>query len=147
MYCIYATIELINQHDEYKSQDVKVVSPDIRRWSGEVLVDTSAIGLSINEEIKKYLGLRNGEMISVALANGSIIKREMIGDLKIRFGNRFCYTRAFVLPGNTEPLMGRIHLAGMDLVINPNENKLEYNHKEYEGGFYHLKGFSHKRIK
>jgi clan AA aspartic protease len=122
---IYATIELINQYDEYKSQDVKIVSTDIRRWSGEVFVDTSAIGLSINEEIKKQLGLRNGEMIRVALADGSIIKREMIGDIKIRFGDRFCYTGAFVLPSNTEPLMGRIPLAGMDLVINPNENKLE----------------------
>jgi predicted aspartyl protease len=105
------------------------------------LVDTSAIGLSINEEIKKYLGLRNGEMISVALADGSIIKREMIGGIKIRFGNRFCYTGAFVLPSNTEPLMGRIHLAGMDLVINLNENKLEYNHKEYDGGLFSLKDY------
>jgi clan AA aspartic protease len=136
---IYATIELINQYDEYKSQDVKIVSTDIRRWSGEVLVDTSVIRLSINEEIKKYLGLRNGEMVSVALTDGSIIKREMVGGIKIRFGNRFCYTGAFVLPGNTEPLIGRIPLVGMDLVINPNENKLEYNHKEYEGELYHLK--------
>jgi clan AA aspartic protease len=137
----YATIELINQYDEYKNEDGEISADEIRRWTGDVLVDTGAIRLSINEVIRDQLGLRKGEMVSVALADGSLVKVEMVGGVKIRFGTRFCYTGAFVLPGNTEPLMGCIPLEEMDLIVMPLENKLEYNHKEFEGGLYSLKGY------
>jgi clan AA aspartic protease len=143
----YATIELINQYDEYKNEDGEIPVNEIRRWTGNILVDTGAIRLTINEEIRDQLGLRKGEMIKVGLADGNTIEVEKIGGIKIRFGNRTSYTDAFVLPGNTEPLLGCIPLEGMDLIVIPLENKLEYNHKEYEGGLYHLKGFSHKRLK
>ena len=143
----YATIELINQFDEYKNEDGEIASNDIRRWNGEMLVDSGAIRLTINEVMRDQLGLRKGEMINVGLADGSKTKVELIGGIKIRFGNRFCYTDAFVVQGNAEPLLGCIPLEGMDLIVVPNENKLEYNHKEYNGGLYHLKGFSHKRRK
>jgi hypothetical protein len=87
-------------------------------------------------------------MIKVGLVNGNtMMEVEKIGGIKIRFGNRYCYTDAFVLLGNAEPLLGCIPLEGMDLVVIPNENKLEYNHKEYDGGLYSMKGFSNKRIK
>lgn len=135
----YATIELINQYDEYKSEDGEMAITEIRRWTGNVLVDTGAIRLAINEEIRDQLGLRKGEMISVALADGSKVLIEIIGGIKIRFGNRHCFVDAFVLKGNTEPLLGCIPLEGMDLIVIPEENKLEYNHKEYDGGLYSLK--------
>jgi hypothetical protein len=64
-----------------------------------------------------------------------------IGGIKIRFGNRTSSTDAFVLPRNTEPLLGCIPLEGMDLIVISLENKLEYNYKKYEGGLHHLKGF------
>ena len=137
----YATIELINQFDEYKSEDGEIAANEIRRWNGDMLVDSGAIRLTINEEIRDQLGLRKGEMIVVGLADGSTIKVEKIGGIKMRFGNRTCYTGAFVLPSNTEPLMGCIPLEEMDLIVIPTENKLEYNHKEYEGGLFHLKGY------
>jgi clan AA aspartic protease len=144
---IYATIELVNLYDEYKNHDGEISTNEIRRWTGNLLVDTGAIRLTINEEIRDQLGLRKGEMIVVGLADGTTIKVEKIGGIKIRFGNRFCYTDAFVVRGNAEPLLGSIPLDGMDLIVIPLENKLKNNHKEYEGGLYHLKGFSHKRIK
>jgi predicted aspartyl protease len=144
---IYATIELVNIFDEYKSEDGEISKNEIRRWTGNILADTNAKRLTINEKIRDQLGLRKGVMIKVGLADGNTIEVEKIGGIKIRFGNRYCYTDAFVLPGDAEPLLGCIPLEGMDLVVIPNENKLEYNHKEYDGGLYNLKGFSHKRMK
>jgi predicted aspartyl protease len=144
---IYATIELVNIFDEYKSEDGEISKNEIRRWTGNILADTNAKRLTINEKIRDQLGLRKGVMIKVGLADGNTIEVEKIGGIKIRFGNRYCYTDAFVLPGDAEPLLGCIPLEGMDLVVIPNENKLEYNHKEYDGGLYNLKGFSHKRVK
>ena len=135
----YATIELVNQYDEYKHHDGEIDANEIRRWSGEMFIDTGAIRLAINEEIRTQLGLRKGMMTNVTLADGSLTQIEMIGGVKVRFGDRICYTGAFVLPGNTEPLMGCIPLEEMDLVVIPSENILEYNPKHPDGALFSLK--------
>lgn len=135
----YATIELINLVDEYQLEEGKINSDSIRRWSGQMMVDTGAIRMAINEEIKATLGLKNGTMMGVTLADGSAKQIELIGGIKVRFGDRTCYTDAFVLPANTEPLLGAIPLEGMDLVVIPSENKLEYNPAHPEGAMFSLK--------
>lgn len=135
----YATIELINQYDEYKHQDGESEKNAIRRWSGQMLIDTGAIRLAINENIREALGLRKGTMMNVALGDGTTTQIEMIGGVKVRFGDRFCYTGAFVLPNSTEPLMGCIPLEEMDLVVIPVENRLEYNPNHPDGALFSLK--------
>lgn len=135
----YAVIELVNQYDEYRSEEGLLPKDEIRRWSGEFMIDTGAIRMAINEEIKEKLGLKNGNLMNVAMADGSIKQIELVGGIKVRFGDRTCYTDAFVLPGNTEPLMGAIPLEGMDLVVTASENKLEYNPKHPDGALFSLK--------
>jgi len=135
----YATIELTNQYDEYKCEEGLVQPNEIRRWSGEFMIDTGAIRMAINEEIREKLGLKKGLLMNAALADGSIRQVELVGGIKVRFGDRTCYTDAFVLPGNTEQLLGAIPLEGMDLVVVPSENKLEYNPKHPDGALFSLK--------
>ena len=135
----YATIELINQYDEYKSEEGSLPFNEIRRWSGEFMIDTGAIRMAINEDIRGKLGLKKGTLMNVSLADGSIRQVELVGGIKVRFGDRTCYTDAFVLPGNTEPLLGAIPIEGMDLVVIPSENKLEYNPKHPDGALFSLK--------
>ncbi len=135
----YATIELTNQFDEYKYDEGEIPANEIRRWSGEFMIDTDAIRMAINEDIKEKLGLRKGIVMNVALADGTTRPIEMIGGIKVRFGDRTCYTDAFVLSGNTEPLLGAIPLEGMDLVVIPSENRLEYNPKHPDGALFSLK--------
>lgn len=77
--------------------------------------------------------------MNAALADGSIRQVEAVGSIKIKFNDRTCYTDAFVLPGNTEPLTGAIPLEGMDPVVLPSENKLEYNPKHPDGVLFSLK--------
>ena len=77
--------------------------------------------------------------MNAALADGSIRQVEAVGSIKIKFNDRTCYTDAFVLPGNTEPLTGAIPLEGMDSVVLPSENKLEYNPKHPDGVLFSLK--------
>lgn len=135
----YATIELTNQYDEYKAQEGLLPIDEIRRWSGEFMIDTGAIRMAINEDIRQKLGLKKGIPMNVAMADGSIRQREIVGGIKVRFGDRTCYTDAFVLPDNTEPLLGAIPLEGMDLVVIPSENRLEYNPKHPDGALFSLK--------
>jgi len=135
----YATVELTNQYDEYKNEEGLLPFNEIRRWSGQFMIDTGAIRMAINEEIKEKLGLKKGIMMNVALADGSIKQAELVGGIRVRFGDRTCYTDAFVLPGANEPLLGAIPLEGMDLVVIPSENKLEYNPKHPDGALFSLK--------
>ena len=68
----YSTIELTNQYAEYKNEE-KLVQPNkIRRWSGEFMIDTSAIRMAIIEEIREKLSLRKETFMNAALADGSI---------------------------------------------------------------------------
>lgn len=135
----YATVELTNQYDEYKNEEGLLPFNEIRRWSGQFMIDTGAIRMAINEEIKEKPGLKKGIMMNVALADGSIKQAELVGGIRVRFGDRTCYTDAFVLPGANEPLLGAIPLEGMDLVVIPSENKLEYNPRHPDGTLFSLK--------
>ena len=135
----YANIELTNQYDEYKAEEGLMENDAIRRWQGKLMVDTGAIRMAINEEIKAQLGLKKGLMMNVSLADGSTKSIELVGGIRVRFGERTCYTDAFVLEGNTEPLLGAIPLEGMDLAVIPSENKLVYNPRHPEGALFSLK--------
>jgi clan AA aspartic protease len=135
----YANIELTNQYDEYKAEEGLIQVADIRHWKGELMVDTGAIRMAINEVIKAQLGLKKGLMMAVSLADGSTKSIELVGGIRVRFGDRTCYTDAFVLEGNTEPLLGAIPLEGMDLAVIPSENKLIYNPRHPEGALFSLK--------
>ena len=135
----YATIEVSNGYDISRSEDGIINKSEIRRWSGEMLVDSGAIRMAINEEIKAQLGLKGGMITPVTLANGTVTNIELVGNLIVRFGNRTCYTDAFVLPGNTEPLLGAIPMEGMDLAIIPAESRLDYNPNHPDGALFSLK--------
>ena len=41
----------------------------------------------------------------------------------IKFGDRSCYTYAFILPDNAEPWLGAIPLKGMDLAVIPSQKQ------------------------
>lgn len=55
--------------------------------------------------------------MTVAFANGSVKAIELIGGVKIRLCDRACCIDAFVLPGNTGPLLRAITFEGMELVL------------------------------
>ena len=135
----YATLELTNFYDESKQEDGLISENEIRRWSGEMLVDTDAIRMAINEEIRQHLGFKKGIVSKVTLADGSVKEIELVGAIKVRFGNRSCITDAYVLPENTEPILGAIPMEGMDLAIIPSESKLDYNPKHPDGAIFFMK--------
>ena len=62
-------------------------------------------------------------MMNDALADGSIKKTELVGSIRARFGDGTCYTDAFVLPDETESLLGALGLKGKGLVLITSENK------------------------
>jgi clan AA aspartic protease len=134
----YAAIELTNLFDEYDCERGRIAASEIRRWNGQMMVDTGAIRMAMNEEIRDKLGLRMGMAINASMADGTVRSIELIDGIRVRFGNRSCTTDAFVLPENSEPLLGAIALEGMDLVVIASRNTLEYNPKHPDGPVFSL---------
>ena len=48
----YATIEMANQPDEYKEAEGIIDATNIRRCTGQCLVDTGAVRMAITRKIK-----------------------------------------------------------------------------------------------
>ena len=126
---VKSTIELINLSDRHLAEEGYLKPEQVRRMSVNVMVDSGAVMLAINETIKNQLGLKIKEKQSFSLADGQVVDLEVVGGVEIRFKNRWCTTDAIVLKGNTEPLLGAVPMEQMDLVISPLDQTLDVNPK------------------
>ena len=100
---------------------------EVKRMWVTMLVDSGAYNLCINEVIQEQLQLPILEKKKAQLANGSIEEYDVAGPVEIRFKNRETTCRAFVLPGDSEPLLGAIPIEDMDLIIHPLKQELMVN--------------------
>jgi len=64
---------------------------------------------------------------TLRMANGEPITRDVVGPLEVHFGERKSTCNAFVLPGDSEPLLGAIPMEEMDLLIDPKRQQLILN--------------------
>ncbi len=136
---VYATIELFNYADEALCEDGYLPKEKVRNLTVNARTDSGAIRLSINETIKKQLGLRVRQQLDVTLADGTKRKLDVVGPVILWFKERECITDAFILPGDDEPLIGAVPMELMDLVVIPTENKLDYNPNHPDGPLFSLK--------
>jgi len=123
----YAEIELINYSDLDRVKRFEIDKDEVRRMNTRLLVDTGAHMLTINETIQSILGLQVVENRSTQLADGNWVKLPVVGPIEVRFANRKSICNAFVLPGDTEALLGAIPMEDMDLVIIPKTRTLDIN--------------------
>lgn len=126
---VKSTVELINSGDKYLADEGYIKPEQVRKMSVNVMVDSGAVMMAINETIKSQLGLKVRERQSFSLADGQIVQLDVVGGLEIKFKNRWCETNAIVLKGDTEPLLGAVPMELMDLVISPFDQTLEVNPK------------------
>ena len=124
---IYADIELVNTDDIALFRRGYLTEDKIRKITVSMLVDSGAYNLSINENIVTQLGLERITEQVFELADGTLKTFDVVGPVDIRFKNRDTTTRAVVLPGNVEPLLGQIPMEDMDVVIYPREERLDVN--------------------
>jgi hypothetical protein len=81
---------------------------EIRRVQINMMVDSGAYDMAINEAVQSILNLPFREKKRVHLADGSAVEYDVVGPLEVRFANRRTSCDAFVLPGDSEPLLGAI---------------------------------------
>ncbi len=124
---IYADIELFNLDDLALVRRGYLSKEKVRSIQVHALVDSGAYQLCINDNIRKQLDLSELEPITAELADGTLIKLSMVGPVEIRFKNRVTICNAAVLPGDTEVLLGSIPMEDMDLVLYPQEERMDVN--------------------
>jgi clan AA aspartic protease len=122
---IKAKIEIANSFDMGTARRGKMKKEDIRMQEIDVLVDTGAYNLSINENLVAQLGLEIIGSQSFELADGEIKKFDVAEPVEIRFKNRTTSCNPIVLPGNTEMILGCIPLEDMDVLIDPRREVME----------------------
>lgn len=89
------------------------------------LVDTGAVNLCVPEHVAVQLELAELERREVTTADGKHAPVPYVGPVQVTFGNRSCFTGAFVLGDGV--LLGSIPLEDMDLVVNPRLEQVTVN--------------------
>jgi clan AA aspartic protease len=91
----------------------------------EALADTEAIYLIIPEHIRLQLALEESSTKEVTLADGSKTMVPYVGPIETRFKNRIAYVGAVVM--GAEVLLGVIPMEDMDLVLLPQQRRVDIN--------------------
>ena len=130
---VYADIELINAVDETMARRNLIGEEEVRRMRLSMLADSGAYMMAINETIQSQMEFPFIDKRKVRLANGQLVEYDVVGPIDVRFANRRAVCSAFVLPGDSEPLLGTIPMEEMDVVILPKRQELVVNpqHPDY----------------
>jgi len=60
-------------------------------------------------------------------ASGQVVEYDVVGPIDVRFANRRAVCSAFVLPGDSESLLGMIPMEEMDVLVHPKRQELVVN--------------------
>jgi clan AA aspartic protease len=124
---VYAEIELINAVDVEMAKRYRIGEEEIRRMHLTMLVDSGAYMMAINETVQSQMDFPFVEKRKVQLASGQVVVLDVVGPIDVRFANRRAICSAFVLPGDSEPLLGAIPMEEMDVLIHPKRQELVVN--------------------
>ena len=99
--------------------------PELTPLPVSALADSGAVHLCMPEHLAIQLQLAELDRREVVLADGRRRSVPYVAPVEVRFGNRRCFTGAMVL--GTEVLLGTIAMEDMDLVLQPQLQRLEVN--------------------
>lgn len=99
--------------------------PESRSVEVEALADTGSTFLIIPEHIRLQLALEEHDQKEVTLADGSRKKLAYVGPIEARFKNRSAFVGAIVM--GDQVLLGAIPMEDMDLVVFPQDRRVDIN--------------------
>jgi clan AA aspartic protease len=124
---VYATFELINTDDLALERRNLIGGDQVKRMNINMLVDSGAYMLAINENIQEYMQFPVIGKRKSVLADRTVVEHVLVGSVRIIFQNRISTCNAIVLPEDSEPLMGSIPMEEMDVLIHPQRDELIIN--------------------
>jgi clan AA aspartic protease len=139
---VFAEIQLTNEDDLAFQRRGWAAETEIRRVTAKALVDSGALDLVINEDIQEQLSLPVLHQRTIWLADETERIVDVVGPVEVRFENRSTIVKAIVLPGAEEVLLGAIPLEGLDVFIDPTNERLIVNPKSPNMGTSKIKEVS-----
>ena len=121
---VYADIELINADDMALVRRNMMDKDEVKRMHINMLVDSGAYMMAINESIQEQLQLPFIEKRKSIMADGSIVEHSVVGPIVVKFQNRQAVCNAVVLQGSNEPLLGAIPMEELDVIIHPKRQEM-----------------------
>jgi clan AA aspartic protease len=139
---VHAEIELINADDLAMVRRNQLDKDEVKRMVVNMLVDSGAYMMAINESIQQQLDLPFIDTRKSIMADGSIAEHDVVGPIIVKFKNRTATCNALVLQGNSEPLLGAIPMEEMDVIIHPLRQEMMVNPEHPYYAQLSLKGFT-----
>lgn len=124
---VYADVELINAEDIGLARRNIIADEDVKRMNINILVDSGGYMMAVNDTIQEQLNLPFIEKRKAQMASGDVVEYDVVGPVMVKFANRTATCNAFVLPGDSEPLLGAIPMEEMDVLIHPQRQELIVN--------------------
>ena len=124
-------ITLKNAWDVANAQQGIIKEPEIRQTAVEAVVDTGALTLVINEELRRQLGLRVVGTGGATLADNTRKTVKIAGPVDVHWKNRSMTCRPWVVDSGSV-LLGAIPLENMDLMVDPHSQTVAGAHGEEE---------------
>ena len=126
-------ITLKNAWDVTNAQHGIIKEPEIRQIVVQAVVDTGAMTLVINEELRRQLGLGVVGTKEATLADNTKKTVKIAEAVELHWNNRFMTCNPWVV-GSGNTLLGVIPLEHMDLMVDPVSQTLVGAHGEKEVG-------------
>ena len=120
-------MRLINAGDLEMARRNLLDKDEVKRMHINMLVDSDAYMMAINEMIQSQLEFPFVEKRKVQVADSRVVEYDVVGPINVKFANRKATCNAFVLPGDSEPLLGAIPMEEMDVIIHPLRQELIVN--------------------
>jgi clan AA aspartic protease len=117
-------ITLKNIKDIFKAEVGIIKESEIRKATIDVMVDTGATTLIINEQLFQQLGLGVMGERKITLANDTKVMCKLTEPLEIHWEDRFVAMSAVVVKDASDFLLGVLPLEGMDLMVDTVNQRL-----------------------
>jgi len=130
---VHAEITLKNSGDVTNVRRGIIKEPEIRQTVVKTVVDTGAMTLVINEQLRQQLGLGIVGNIQATLANNAKETVQVAEAVEIHWKNRSMTCQPWVVSAG-RILLGAIPLENMDLIVDPTKQELVGAHGEEEIG-------------
>ena len=130
---VKAEITLKNSRDKMKAEEGYIKEQEIRQTTVQAVVDTGAMTLVINEQLRQQLGLGVvGEKVAT-LADNTKKAVKIAEAVEVHWKNRSMTCQPWVVSAG-RILLGAIPLENMDLMVDPGSQTLVGAHGDEEVG-------------
>jgi clan AA aspartic protease len=127
-------ITLTNAVDQGNVKRGLMAAKDVRTVTVTAVADTGALRLTMPESLREKLGLEIVKKVPATLADGEKLELGLTEGVEVRWKDRAEITQAWVVPKECSVLLGTIPMEGMDLMVDPKNQRLVGVHGDEQLG-------------